>query len=45
MLKEMKREINRRLNCVPEIKYEPKLLNPTMEAVAKAGKVSHPAFH
>lgn len=35
--KEMKREINRRLNRVPELKFEPKLLNPTMEQVAKSG--------
>ena len=41
LLQEMKREINRRLNRVPEIKFEPKLLNPTMEAMAKSGKMCH----
>ena len=36
-LQEMKREINRRLDRVPELQFEPKLLNPTMEQVARSG--------
>lgn len=35
--KEMKREINRRLDRVPDLQFEPKLLNPTMEHFAKLG--------
>ena len=37
----MKREINRRLDRVPDLQFEPKLLNPTMEQVAKSGTHYH----
>ncbi|XP_060598345.1 protein C1orf43 homolog, partial [Ruditapes philippinarum] len=35
--KSLRQEIFRRLDRVPEIKHEPKLLNPTMEQYAKSG--------
>lgn len=35
--KKLRQEIFRRINCVPEIVYEPILLNPAMERLAKSG--------
>ncbi|XP_052277722.1 protein C1orf43 homolog isoform X2 [Dreissena polymorpha] len=35
--KELRTEIFRRINRVPDIKHEPKLVNPAIEALAKSG--------
>jgi hypothetical protein len=38
LFQSLRQEIFRRLDRVPEIKHEPKLLNPTMEQYAKSGE-------